>query len=86
MPTYEYECQQCGHTFERFQNITESPVRKCPECGRNRVKRLLGSGAGLIFKGNGFYQTDYRSPAFKEAAKAESGAGGSAGSDKPAAD
>jgi len=70
MPTYEYECQQCGQHFERFQRITESPLKKCPQCG-GRVKRLLGTGAGIIFKGSGFYQTDYRSESYKQAAKKE---------------
>ncbi len=68
MPTYEYECTKCGHLFERFQRITEKPKRTCPEC-KGRVKRLLGTGAGVIFKGSGFYQTDYRSQGYHEAAK-----------------
>ena len=70
MPTYEYACGSCGHTFEKFQSITEKPARKCPQCGRP-VKRLIGSGAGFIFKGSGFYQTDYRSKSYLEAAKKE---------------
>jgi len=69
MPTYEYQCGACGHRFERFQSIKAAPVRKCPECGKNKVKRLLSTGAGLIFKGSGFYTTDYRSSSYKEAAK-----------------
>src|SRR3954464_2921540 len=73
MPTYDYKCEACGHTFEKFQRITAAPIRKCPECGKNKVKRLLGTGAGLIFKGSGFYTTDYRSESYKKAAKAESG-------------
>jgi putative FmdB family regulatory protein len=79
MPTYEYKCEACGHEFERFQPITSKPIRKCPKCGRSKVKRLLGTGAGLIFKGSGFYITDYRSEQYKSAAKAEG-----ASSDKPA--
>ena len=71
MPTYEYVCDECDHKFEEFQSITAKPVRKCPKCGKNKVRRLIGSGGGLIFKGNGFYQTDYRSETYKEAAKAE---------------
>lgn len=71
MPTYEYECQKCGHQFELFQSITEKPRRTCPQC-KGRVKRLLGTGAGLLFKGSGFYITDYRKPGYKEAAKKES--------------
>ncbi len=62
MPTYDYECEACGHTFEKFQSIKARPVRKCPKCGKNKVRRLLGTGAGVIFKGSGFYQTDYKSP------------------------
>ncbi|OPX25327.1 MAG: hypothetical protein B1H04_00040 [Planctomycetales bacterium 4484_123] len=60
MPTYEYECQYCGHHFERFQSITAGTLRKCPACGRLGLRRLLGTGAGVIFKGSGFYETDYR--------------------------
>jgi len=71
MPTYDYLCQGCGHSFEKFQSITEKVMRKCPECGRNQLKRLIGSGAGVIFKGSGFYQTDYRSESYKNAAKAD---------------
>ena len=70
MPTYEYECENCGYRFERFQNIKEEPLKRCPKC-RHRVKRLLGTGAGIIFKGSGFYQTDYRSVGYKEAEKRE---------------
>ena len=72
MPTYEYECQKCGHHYELYQSIKDAPKRPCPRC-RGRVKRLLGTGAGLIFKGSGFYTTDYRKPAYKEAARKESG-------------
>jgi len=70
MPTYEYECPKCGHTFEKFQSIKAAPLKQCPQC-RGRVKRLLGSGAGLLFKGSGFYITDYRSEGYKQAAKAD---------------
>jgi putative FmdB family regulatory protein len=73
MPTYEYKCEACGAEFEKFQSITAPAIRKCPICGKNRVKRLIGTGAGLIFKGGGFYETDYRSESYKKAAKAESG-------------
>ena len=82
MPTYEYECEACGHAFEQFQSITAQPVKKCPNCGKKKVKRLLGTGAGLIFKGQGFYITDYRSDAYNKAATAEKGGGESAASDK----
>lgn len=74
MPTYEYKCAACGFEFEKFQSITASAIKKCPHCGKNRVKRLIGTGAGLIFKGGGFYETDYRSEAYKSAAKADAGA------------
>jgi putative FmdB family regulatory protein len=70
MPTYEYECTPCGHRFEKFQSITAAPIKRCPKCGK-KVKRLLGAGVGLIFKGSGFYATDYRSDSYKKAAKAE---------------
>jgi putative FmdB family regulatory protein len=72
MPTYEYECQKCGHHFELVQSMNDAPKKTCPKC-RGRVKRLLGTGAGLIFKGSGFYSTDYRKPGYKEAAKKDSG-------------
>jgi putative FmdB family regulatory protein len=69
MPTYDYKCQACGHEFEKFQSITSPVVRKCPRCGKIKVRRLIGTGAGIIFKGSGFYQTDYRSDAYKQSAK-----------------
>jgi len=69
MPTYEYKCSACGHTFEAFQSITEEPVRVCPACGKTSVQRLISAGAGLLFKGSGFYITDYRSESYKKAAK-----------------
>ena len=68
MPTYEYKCLDCGIQFDRFQSITEDPIQECPECS-GRTKRLIGAGAGLIFKGSGFYITDYRSEGYKESAK-----------------
>lgn len=71
MPTYGYMCGKCGHEFERFQGITDKPIRKCPKCGKAAAKRLLGCGAGVIFKGSGFYQTDYRSEGYKKAQKSE---------------
>jgi len=70
MPTYEYECGKCGHHFEKFQRMTEPALKRCPKC-KAGVKRLVGTGAGIIFKGSGFYQTDYRSEGYKTAAKAE---------------
>lgn len=77
MPTYEYQCSACGHAFEKFQSIKAEPIKRCPQCGKARAKRLISTGAGLIFKGSGFYITDYRSEGYKEKAKAESGSGGS---------
>ena len=68
MPTYEYKCLACNTQFERFQGITAPPIEECPEC-QGKVKRLIGAGAGLIFKGSGFYITDYRSEGYKESAK-----------------
>jgi putative FmdB family regulatory protein len=70
VPTYEYECKKCGHVFEEFQRITAEPLTKCPKCG-GKVNRLPGAGAGIIFKGSGFYATDYRSDSYKRAAKGE---------------
>ena len=71
MPTYQYLCKNCGCEFEKFQSISARPLRKCPKCGKTRVKRLIGTGAGVIFKGSGFYQTDYRSESYKKAEKSE---------------
>src|SRR4051794_8018081 len=73
MPTYEYKCDACGNKFEKFQSIKAGPIRKCPKCGKNKVRRLISTGAGLIFKGSGFYTTDYRSESYKASAKSESG-------------
>ena len=84
MPTYEYECRKCQHRFELFQSIKEAPKRSCPKC-RGRVKRLLGTGAGLLFKGSGFHITDYRKPGYKAAAKKESGASSTSSTTTPAA-
>ncbi|MGA3065248.1 MAG: FmdB family zinc ribbon protein [Tepidisphaeraceae bacterium] len=87
MPTYEYKCGACGNEFEKYQSITSSPIRKCPKCGKSRVKRLIGTGAGVIFKGAGFYQTDYRSESYKTGAKNDGGGGETAktgGESKPA--
>jgi len=71
MPTYDYICESCGYEFERFQSITARPIRKCPKCGKGSLKRLIGAGSGVIFKGAGFYQTDYRSESYKKAEKNE---------------
>ncbi|MBP7051615.1 MAG: zinc ribbon domain-containing protein [Phycisphaerae bacterium] len=72
MPTYEYVCEACGHAFDEFQSITAKPLRKCPQCGKSALKRLIGTGAGIIFKGSGFYCTDYRGESYKKAAGNES--------------
>jgi putative FmdB family regulatory protein len=71
MPTYDYMCENCEYEFEQFQSITAKPLRKCPKCGKRELKRLIGAGAGVIFKGSGFYQTDYRSEGYKKAQESE---------------
>ena len=72
MPTYDYVCNNCDHKFEEFQSITANPLKKCPSCKRMKLNRLIGTGAGVIFKGSGFYETDYRSNSYKDAAKQDS--------------
>lgn len=69
MPTYDYVCDSCGHEFEEFQSITEPVLRKCPECKKPKLRRLFGTGAAVVFKGSGFYQTDYRSDSYKKGAE-----------------
>ena len=71
MPTYDYQCDACDHEFELFQRISDDPQKKCPECGKNKLRRLFGTGAAIVFKGSGFYQTDYRSESYKKGADAE---------------
>ncbi len=70
MPTYEYECQRCSHTFERFQSMTDEPLKRCPKC-KGKIRRMIGTGAGLLFKGSGFYITDYRNENYRAAQKSE---------------
>jgi putative FmdB family regulatory protein len=87
MPTYEYRCAACGHEVEFFQSIREGPKRKCPRCGKQRLQRRISAGAGIVFKGSGFYQTDYRSESYKrgeQAAKETQGnsSGGASGAGK----
>jgi putative FmdB family regulatory protein len=71
MPTYDYVCSDCDHSFELFQMMSDPVKRKCPECGTRGLRRLIGTGAGVIFRGSGFYETDYRSDSYKKAADAE---------------
>ncbi len=89
MPTYDYECRSCGHELEVFHAMSADPLTDCPSCGESALKRKIGLGAGLIFKGSGFYQTDYRSDSYKKGANADSGSpdtssGSSNDSKKPA--
>lgn len=71
MPTYEYVCDGCGHGFDQFQMMSAAPLRKCPKCGKLKLRRLIGTGAGIIFKGSGFYETDYRGEGYKKAMESE---------------
>ncbi len=71
MPTYDYLCEACDHKFEHFQSITDPLLKKCPECKKNRLRRLFGTGAAIVFKGSGFYQTDYRSDSYRKGAEAD---------------
>jgi putative FmdB family regulatory protein len=73
MPTYEYACRLCGHQFEIFQSMKDDPMSECPSCGENGLKRLIGLGAGIIFKGSGFYETDYKREGSKKASEPEGG-------------
>jgi putative FmdB family regulatory protein len=74
VPTYEYACAACGHRLEHFQAMSDAPLTKCPKCAKKKLKRLIGAGAGVIFKGSGFYTTDYRSASYDDAKKADSAA------------
>jgi putative FmdB family regulatory protein len=80
MPTYDYVCDACEHAFEEFQSFSDEVLTRCPRCGKKKLRRLFGSGAAVLFKGSGFYETDYRSESYKAAAKKEQEASG-----KPAA-
>ena len=75
MPTYDYVCNACGHELEAFQSIREPALRKCPKCGKPKLERRIGPGAGILFKGGGFYQTDYRSESYKQGESSEKDGG-----------
>ncbi len=81
MPTYDYECDACQHKFELYQGINDEKKRKCPECGKLKLRRLIGTGAAIVFKGSGFYQTDYRSESYNKAKAADKPAESSASSE-----
>lgn len=84
MPTYEYACQKCDHTFEQFQSMRDDPLVRCPACGKKSLKRLLGGGSGLIFKGSGFYITDYRKGGASKGGESKGGEAKPATPAKPA--
>ena len=87
MPTYEYRCDRCGHQFDELQSFKDEPLKVCPKCHQESLRRLFGTGAAILFKGSGFYETDYRSESYKKAAKAEqegTKTNGSSGESKPA--
>jgi putative FmdB family regulatory protein len=71
MPTYEYHCDACDHNFDEFQSMSEAPLKKCPKCKKPKLRRVFGTGAAILFRGSGFYETDYRSESYKQAAKAD---------------
>jgi putative FmdB family regulatory protein len=74
VPTYEYECDACDHHFEELQGFSDEPLKKCPKCKKPKLRRLFGTGAAVLFKGSGFYQTDYRSESYKAGEKQDSDA------------
>ena len=78
MPTYDYVCDACGHAYELFQSMTDNVKKTCPKCGKKKLRRLIGAGSAIMFKGSGFYKTDYRSESYKKGAAADSAASGSA--------
>jgi putative FmdB family regulatory protein len=84
MPTYDYVCEACDHKFELYQSIKDEPIKKCPQCKKSKLRRLFGTGAAVMFKGSGFYTTDYRSESYKKSAKADSSAQSGASDSKPA--
>ncbi|MEL7499597.1 MAG: FmdB family zinc ribbon protein [Planctomycetota bacterium] len=84
MPTYDYICSACDHEWELFQRITEDPIKKCPACNKRKAVRQFGTGAAVMFKGSGFYETDYRSESYKKSAAADSKPADSSSSSKDA--
>jgi putative FmdB family regulatory protein len=76
MPTYEYQCDGCGHSFDELQSFKDDTLKTCPKCKEERLRRLFGTGAAILFKGSGFYETDYRSESYKKAAKADQDSAG----------
>ncbi len=84
MPTYDYVCDACEHAFELFQSIKDEPKKQCPECGKKKLRRLIGPGAAIVFKGSGFYATDYRSESYKKAAAADKPPSSTNSTEKPA--
>ncbi|RLS82981.1 MAG: zinc ribbon domain-containing protein [Planctomycetota bacterium] len=82
MPTYDYVCDGCGHAFELFQSMTDSVKKTCPECGKKKLRRLIGAGGAIVFKGSGFYKTDYRSDSYKKGAEADKKSSGGDGGKK----
>ena len=83
MPTYDYVCDGCGHAFELFQSMTENTKKTCPKCKKPKLRRLIGAGGAIVFKGSGFYKTDYRSESYKKGAAADSGGKSEGGGKKP---
>jgi putative FmdB family regulatory protein len=82
MPTYDYVCDGCGHAFELFQSMTDAVKKTCPECGKKKLRRLIGAGGAIVFKGSGFYKTDYRSDSYKKGAEADKSASAGDGGKK----
>ena len=82
MPTYDYVCDGCGHAFELFQSMTDPVKKTCPECGKKKLRRLIGAGGAIVFKGSGFYKTDYRSDSYKKGAEADKKSSGGDGGKK----
>ena len=78
MPTYDYVCDACGHAYELFQSMIDNVKKTCPKCGKKKLRRLIGAGSAIMFKGSGFYKTDYRSESYKKGAAADSAASGNA--------